>query len=541
MNKRQVKLATWRSTENNKQNIKDNRQRLINITVDIILVLIFVWTARVMLKDIFGVGAMNSAGVLLCVIPTVIVSGVMEFLDNVAYGKNKLVKGSIPLMGVLLLCAYLFMFKGGKKILGGMTNFASLFIQKWNVYYRTGIKINESKNGNIELAVGFIIIILILLFVWLGKISRKRLFYSIIPVIVIALEVTVGYAPSKKGFVLMLVGIFLANVLEYERTDFVKVSKESVADSFRRKCVYVVIVGGMIVVSTMCAQKLVSSSVNETLKYSSDVRAIQKSMVEDFSISELLKSISEAIWNKNRDGEVISNMRLSFKNVPVFKMYAESMAMKKMYLKEFYGAEYVGGKWINDGDIFEKDVEEAGFSKKDVKEQISSMGKNSMGEYSYGLNVRFEYLKKNSKVAYVPYFSEISDDISIQGGVYYTKDKKLSEISYKVWESSLEYVDYIYNIKQDVKLEWEEWYEQYVCDEYLSVPSSMSGIKELAYELAVRYDKDWIWLPTELYSRICKFHGLSEFEDKILMKLRVKNTGIQFENSYTQREDGPSK
>ena len=59
---------------------------------------------------------------------------------------------------------------------------------------------------------------------------------------------------------------------------------------------------------------------------------------------------------KNKNGEIISNMALSFKDVPVFRMYTDRMPKDKMYIKGFYGAQYVGGKWINDGDDFEKAV-----------------------------------------------------------------------------------------------------------------------------------------------------------------------------------------
>ena len=115
--------------------------------------------------------------------------------------------------------------------------------------------------------VTFLIITLILLVVWLGKIMGKRLLYAAIHILVVAVEVTVGYAPSKKGFIIMLVGMFLANVLEFDRPDFVKVTKESAVDTFRRKCVYMVIVSGIIVIGSVSAQKLVASSVNEILKY----------------------------------------------------------------------------------------------------------------------------------------------------------------------------------------------------------------------------------------------------------------------------------
>ena len=494
MNKRKAKLATWWGVENNKQNVKDNSQRLLNIIFDVVLALIFVWAARNMLNDIFNVGDMSIAGKIGCIIAVGIVSGVMEFLDKGAHRKKKLFKVSVPLVVAFVLFIYLFVFKGGEMILGGLEDFARDVLVKWNDYYGTRIRLSSTADGDIYSAVDFLMIILMVIFVWIGKLVRKRLVYAFIPGLVVALEVTVGYTPSKKSFLIMLVGILLVNVLEFDRPDFVKVSKESVADTLRRKYVYMVVVSGIIAIGCMCTQGLVKSSVDETLKYSSYVRELQKSMAENFSVSDLLKSISEAIWNKNRDGEIISNMPLSFDNVSVLKVHAQKYLQDKLYLKEFYGDKYVGGKWVNDGDEYENDVKEAGFNLELVQQVMAAMGKESVENYlafesldtPYILNLRLEYLKKNTKAAYVPYFAEIDASVDIHGGVYYTKDKELSEISYRVWQNQLDYDKYqeyqeLYDMEE--KWEWEEWYEQYVCDEYLSVPASMTELKELAEDL----------------------------------------------------------
>ena len=45
---------------------------------------------------------------------------------------------------------------------------------------------------------------------------------------------------------------------------------------------------------------------------------------------------------------------------------------------------------------------------------------------------------------YVPYFAEIDDNVDIHGGVYYTKAKELSEISYKAWQNQFDYAGYCF-------------------------------------------------------------------------------------------------
>ena len=218
---------------------------------------------------------------------------------------------------------------------------------------------------------------------------------------------------------------------------------------------------------------------------------VQKDLIDNFSISELIQSIGDNLWNKNKNGEIISNMALSFKNVPVFKMYADRMPKDTMYIKGFYGAQYVGGRWLNDGDDFEKAVKEAGFDVEEVKENISLMGKKGIENYYaslsskelYPVKVTLEYLKKNNKVAYVPYFADVYSGIDIEGGVYYKKEKELTKISYLVNQEKLDHEEYSNMPFVEFKEDWEKWYEEYVCDNYLSVPGGMEGILDIAHEL----------------------------------------------------------
>ena len=207
MSKKKVKLATWKGIGTKEQKNVDVGQRLFNVILDVFFVLVFVWAGRIMLDDIFGFGEMSARAILDSIVVTLIVSGGMEFIDSLDYNYKRWVIRCVPLVGTGLLSLYFFMFKGGEKVIGGLMNFAAQYIQKWNVYYKTGIKISASKVNSVELGVSFIFIVLIFLSVWLCKCRGKRLFLSLISIFVIGIEVTVGYAPSVKGFLIMLVGI----------------------------------------------------------------------------------------------------------------------------------------------------------------------------------------------------------------------------------------------------------------------------------------------------------------------------------------------
>lgn len=491
MNRKQVKFAIWKGQELNGQNGRDLSQRLLNVIVDIFLVLIFVRAGHIMFRDVFGFGGISPRGIFDCIVVTGIVSGIMEFIDGLKYEKKKLIKVCVPFAGAGFIAIYFWLFNSSQRIIDGLVKFASEYIGFWNAYYNTGISFGEIQGGSLTTGVGFIFIVLIFIAVWFGKYKGKRLYFSLISIFVVAIEVTVGYAPSVKGFVTMFVGILLANVLEYDKPDFVLSIKERRVDGFRNKYIYMALVSGIIALVSVGAKGLVSSSVDEALKYSSAVKQVQKDMIEKFSVSELINSIGENIWNKNKNGEIISNMPLSFKNVPMFKMYADRMPKDKMYLKGFYGAEYVGGRWLNDGDDFEDDVKAAGFDVEQVKLNISLMGKKSIEMYynfqtfdnAYKLKATLEYLNKDNKVAYVPYFVDVYSEINIDGGVHYTKDEELSEISYIIWQENFDYEEYDGDALFGYKDEWEVWYEEYVCQQYLTVPDGMDGLWEIAEKL----------------------------------------------------------
>lgn len=489
MNKRKVKVATWNGVENNEQSVKSFMQGLLTVIVDVIVMFIFVWAARIILKDTFGVRSMKVSEIFGCIMVTAIVSGTMEFIDYYVSKGKALLKGGTLFAGLSVSFLYVWIFKDIERIIGGCVNFAALYIQKWNVYYKTSLNINVSDEGNISETMGFLIILLIIILVWLGKCRKWRLIFVIIPVLAIASGVVVGYAPNVTGCIMMLVGVLMANVLEFDRPDFALAVRERAKQIFSKKCAYVSLVSVGIIIGSMGVKSLVSSSVDDALKYSPDIKAIQKSILEDFSLSKILKTIGENLWNKDKGGEIISNMSLSFDDVTVLKMHTNKRPADKMYLKAFYGSEYKDGRWINDADEFEEAVtDEVILDLEYIKDTIAFLGirailleasaESTSGEDT--LKVKLEYLKTENDIAYIPYFAHEFTGVTIKGDVCFKKLKKKTSIEYTVWQDKIDYENFDGEDMLDFIEGWEIWYEQYVCDNYLEVPDDMEGVKEVA-------------------------------------------------------------
>ena len=491
MNKRKIKVAVWNGPDKNEKRAKSLMQGLLSVIVDVIVMFIFVWAARIILKEVFKTPAMKMQEIIGCIIVAALMSGVMELIDIMVYKGKALLKCCTLLGGLGIAFLYAWIFKDFDKILGGFTNFSVGFIQKWNAYYKMALKISLVKNGSEGLAVGFAAFLLIIFAMWLGKFTRIRLIFAMIPVIAIALGVIVGYAPSATGCVIMLVGILLANVSEFDRPEFALSVRDRVRGLLGMKCAYVALVAVGIIIGSMGVRGMVTSSVKDSLKYSSAVKDIQKNILENFSISEILKIISENIWNKDKGGEIISNMPLAFDDKIVLKLHTDKKSIDAIYLKGFYGSEYRNGRWIYDGEDFERALKKKDYDEQLVQEGIAFAGTDAIMNYSGKqyiyefdkLEAKLEYLKTGDTTAYIPYFTHGFSSITIRGDVCFKKAKKRKSIEYTIFQDELDYLrayDYFpYNGEES----WKNWYEKYVCDTYLYVPEYMENIKEVASEL----------------------------------------------------------
>ena len=492
MNKKRVKLAIWNGAGNDEQSTKSLSRGLLTVIVDVVVMFIFVWAARMILKDVFGVRGMTFGEVMGCIAVTGLISGVMELIDARVTRRKGLFKICVLPVSIGAILLYVWIFKDYDKIIGGFVNFASKYLTKWSIYYNTSVGINSIKDGNIRQAVAFAVILLVVILVWIGKCIKARIHFVIMAVVGIVLPVMVGYAPGVTPCVMTLVGVLLANVLEYENADFILSVRDRAKELFHKKYIYIASVAFGIIIGSVGVKALVSPSVNDSLKYSVDVKKLQKNILEDFSLSEFLKELGEILWDKNKGGEIISNMKLTFKDEVDLKMYTDKKPKDKIYLKGFYGSEYRDGRWLNDAEEFEEAVErEKQLDLTYVKDAISY--KNVMAVYShirvesydpYGLATKLEYKKKGSTVAYIPYFTSSMGGISeLKGDVYYTKPKKQKNIEFITYQEDIDYKYYDGNAAADYIEEWEYWYEEYVCSNYLGVPKDMKCIKKLAGEL----------------------------------------------------------
>ena len=496
MIKKRKRLAQWVCTDNEQLNIDGGAQRIVTVFFDVISMLVFVIAARMMLSEIFGFGGVSIGGIIAALFVALIASGVMEYIDYTNYvqtDKKKLTKVLFLVSGIVLSGIFLFVFKIGDKIVGGLQKFLADFLQKWNVYYDTNMSIPKPKVASVELGVTFAFIIITFVAIWLAKYFGRKLLLLIIPLLVIALEVTVGYAPGAKGIVVMFIGIVITNIFEFGKKEFKESSLKRTDRGFEGRWMYGIAVSVILAIVSVVVSKFVTPAANNALKYSASVKQIQARMLEDFSISRLLRDIGELFWNNNEDGEIISNAELKFKNVPVLELHLSDKPKDTIYLKDFYGSRYVGGRWIVDDEDFEKAAKKAGYDVADIKANIEYMGiQTILWRQDYGVLIgsaesidgRLKYLKKNDESAYVPYFSyPISSKVSAEGDLYYTKPKDVEEIKYSMWNPGASYGVYSADIYNIPKEGWEVWYEKYVKDNYLEVPSNMSNIESIAKEI----------------------------------------------------------
>jgi hypothetical protein len=129
----------------------------------------------------------------------------------------------------------------------------------------------------------------------------------------------------------------------------------------------------------------------------------------------------------------------------------------------------------------------------DEAEQLGTLGTSkirkrynvkSLGNIGDSVNFNVFYYMPDTVKAYLPYFMEESME-----GVYAEEEgnykKRLSEeeISGILWEYGGSYDTRLRSFAQGIPYSWEDSYEVYVLEQYLTVPENMPNVKQVASEL----------------------------------------------------------
>lgn len=493
----------------------------------LICVLLFMFSARMMLADVFDWAKFTSGNIMvMCILSSMIIA-VIESSYHIIKGKaGYFMRWGVFAAGILVGILYFQVKDHAEAILGGSQGIAFLYVEKWNAYYGISTYAYRVNLEYVAAALDFWMVVLCCFLVWEAKIIRKNMVLALAPATIFVAELMIGYSPKALGIFFALAGILLVNFTGWKDTDFRPMPGKKKGSLWKGALVSGVLLGVFVFLlctivntqGTPSAQKLIENP-EKIKKFQEDL----ETEIAGFSFWNLFDG------NGDFRVEELNNRTPQYQNIPVLTLETDQALLGNLYLKGFNGDSYSNGKWKLDTDDFEKACREAGFDSDQVAKEMASLGmekiqKNQEAKRVYDSTSPYEvdimvdailtYLDNFNRKAFFPYFIQLeNEEVSVQGDCRYTKKRSLTEYSFSVWKYESQYQSKLGQFEAGTRLEWEDWYEEYVLEHYLEVPEGMKNVKSIAATIsAMKYADDvFETVDTENEERLLKAYQVRDW------------------------------
>lgn len=320
------------------------------------------------------------------------------------------------------------------------------------------------------------------------------------PVIINLLLLRDGTVVSKGALFVLLAGIILCRSLGWEAADMQPAMRRGREDTKGRSYVWFlkgvcisVACGAVLLAGAGIAQKTIEKH-GEKVSVAMVELSRKMNELEMGNGVSVFNLLSGSAWRMFRDEaldvEVLDNHAPEYTHVEVLRVESSEKPAENIYLRGFCGDVYVNGTWQRDLDTLEQVCLESDRDYDAVRAQIAFFTPRKlqeqygMGEKTQNANlrqIRVNYTGLISQVAYYPYFAEVSTKgIGLAGDSGFTKGEKTDCIDFSQWkvlEQDFKEIDV-------PKTQWDLWYEEYVKNQYLTVPGELGSVKEVALKIA---------------------------------------------------------
>ena len=471
-----------------------------------------------MLQSMFEWQLLTSGMLFRILFVTVFVSGLIEVTGLFKPWLRTLSRGGILAAGTAGSLFYLLRTKQGEKVLFGLAAAGNDYLSRWNKYYGTSFRLESGDVLLLEEAVGFAAGLLCFLLVWYGRVRKRPGVAVLVPFLALVAGLLVGVTPTGLSMLVALAAVFLTNAASFRRPEFLAAPDKHGREAGKLTPFFWVPV--MLATAVLCLviTRTGTSSAEETVddgarKVKQKNKEIMEQITEWTGWQEVnvAKSVERAVRNFLERKEIdtgnipesnyakLDNETPEYEEVTVLKVALEKKLSSGAYFIGFYADAYEDGVWDTDVKKFEKICEKAGYNPDYVADSLITLGadrvaqhygKDSLSEFSYrGINGWMYYAKANRIKAYMPYFAEVTaEGVQTEGDSRYIKEKSLTKVPFALWNYDVdELIGVMFRGTETdsawEKEAWEQWYETYVTQAYLTVPEDMTQVKAVAEEI----------------------------------------------------------
>lgn len=270
------------------------------------------------------------------------------------------------------------------------------FIHFFNYYFGLAIYVEPGKRKFFEYAFVFAVLMIVFLSCMLYQKFKKIWILLIVPVILLILELGIGYAPKWLGIacLIALICFSIARITEL--------------DNSNGKRVLIVI--------------FVVILISSTAGYFVGKATIKKSYVFKEFQNRLEVAIRELNFVTNFSNGKVDNHTPKYTGEEMFRVTSDTPVESNLYLKDFTAYKFVDNQWYSDVVSFEEDCQKAGYDPEVIRESLNNAIYDEKLKQTKKAHYSIEYTGCKSTSAFFPYYSKVKDeDISKRGDSIYKK------------------------------------------------------------------------------------------------------------------------
>lgn len=327
-------------------------------------------------------------------------------------------------------------------------------------------RMSRSATNALRPAVEFCILFLMMFFQALSLVLGKFKVILVIPVCVVCAGLLTMAVPEWSDLGLVFISGMLLIYLE-----------NSVRISWKR---FVILGAGLMLLVIVAgryeedAQDEMIAMNSDWFKYWGDIGETLGEKLENFEMPQL-----------NVDKDVIDNRPPEFNEKPVLTITMEEKPQGTLYLRGYHCGDYEDSEWKKDTTSFAKACKEYGIGEEDATERLmENQFEQEEKAGSVSLEYEISFTKYCNEYAYLPYgagWKKLPEGYELSGDYVVKGKEKEREISVTGWQR-LSYLEGQMEAPKDYSL-FQDWYNDYVYDNYLTVSGEQDAVEDLAEEL----------------------------------------------------------
>lgn len=377
-----------------------------------------------------------------------------------ALGKRRLRwVGNLVLLGIVGWGCYWYYHELADELTGGFGSLGQRYLDLWNHYFETRYRLRPRSVSGEPLAWGLLLIVVTALLQTVSALLRKRTIMLILPVAVLAAEMTVGVTPGWWELACMSGAGLLSLYLDFHR---------------QFQAFPALLLAALLGLGLSMTALLLTEPASQINLLHEQLQAFQHQMENE---------IREYDWQAllHREGKV-DNHSPQYEKKTVLTVEVNLAPNQTMYLRGYYGTDYRKGFWnTSDKEFGRVSLQHGLFGSRaaELLAELSSSAYSSLPEDK--LHYELQYTGLRSSQAYLPYGADLDTAQSrykLSGDYVVEKSRGLESFTFEGWDTAVLTRDG--NDMPDYDAEnFYLWYNDFVQTQYMGVAEDIPALTDM--------------------------------------------------------------